>query len=238
MRFVFFIILFLFFKASFGQPCPNNLNAPNANNNPIIIYIYNSDDEIIDSTICNQAGGSGNFNCNLDNLTPDASYLSFGNINNESDLGSCIYDTNGVLIQGGALPIELFSFTVENVKNSNLINWVTSSESNNDYFLVERSVDGINWTDIKRVIGAGNSNKQLSYEIVDKNYLNTINYYRLTQVDFDGVSETFNPISVDNRNDKYLIKVINMLGQEVDEYYKGIVIHIYSDGSKVKIFQN
>jgi hypothetical protein len=135
------------------------------------------------------------------------------------------------------LPIELLSFTGKQMKDYNYIEWITASEINNDYFTLERSNDGKNWKRIHFINGAGNSNKQLSYEIVDRDYPSSINYYRLTQFDFDGVSEIFNPVSIDNRSDKYLVKIINILGQEVDERYNGIVIKLYNDGSIEKIWK-
>ncbi len=48
---------------------------------------------------------------------------------------------------------------------------------------------------------------------------------------YDGTTETFNIISIDNRNNKYLVKMINIMGQEVDDNYTGIVIYQYSDGT-------
>jgi hypothetical protein len=85
-----------------------------------------------------------------------------------------------------ALPVELYSFdVVNNNENVNII-WVTASEINNDYFIVERSANGSDWEEIKRINGAGNSTQTISYSETDNNPLAGVSYYRLKQVDYDG----------------------------------------------------
>jgi hypothetical protein len=84
------------------------------------------------------------------------------------------------------LPIELMSFTA--ACNGRFVNleWSTATERNNDYFIVERSDDAINFTEIARVAGAGNSIEQLDYNYTDYSAAGGDNYYRLVQVDYDG----------------------------------------------------
>lgn len=86
-----------------------------------------------------------------------------------------------------ALPIELLSFEA-NQKNDNEVElfWETASESQNDYFTIERSLDGVDWSEVARLNGAGNSNQYLSYTLTDTNVPNTFVYYRLKQTDFNG----------------------------------------------------
>ena len=84
------------------------------------------------------------------------------------------------------LPIELLSFTATcNGKYAELA-WSTASERNNDYFILERSDDAINFTEVARVAGAGNSIEQLDYTYNDYGIHGGDNYYRLVQVDYDG----------------------------------------------------
>jgi len=94
------------------------------------------------------------------------------------------------------LPIELLSFTAKAEENVVLVNWQTASELDNDYFIIERSKDGINSERIGRVQGAGNSNEVLNYSFVDQNPYSGTSYYRLTQVDYNGQSETFDWVAV------------------------------------------
>jgi hypothetical protein len=84
------------------------------------------------------------------------------------------------------LPVELIRFEGYNRTEGNLLEWTTASEINNDYFEVERSKDGLLFTNVGMVIGSGNSSHQLHYKWLDKIPLNGINYYRLRQVDYDG----------------------------------------------------
>ncbi|MEN9998528.1 MAG: hypothetical protein RI922_1518 [Bacteroidota bacterium] len=95
------------------------------------------------------------------------------------------------------LPIELISFQANCMESQGVsITWSTASEHNSSYFKVEKSRDGMNWTVLSQVEGAGNSTTLLNYEIIDSEKTAGVAYYRLTQVDFDGASETFNIASV------------------------------------------
>ena len=82
-------------------------------------------------------------------------------------------------------PVELLSFDAKPSGNVVKLSWVTANEINNDYFVVERSEDTINFLPIKNVDGAGNSSSILNYYTIDENPLTGINYYRLKQTDFD-----------------------------------------------------
>ncbi|MBK6500462.1 MAG: hypothetical protein IPG00_20870 [Saprospiraceae bacterium] len=66
------------------------------------------------------------------------------------------------------------------------LNWLTSSETNNDYFTIERSTDGQNFDPLEEIKGAGNSSEEISYEWIDQKLLPGNNYYRLKQTDYDG----------------------------------------------------
>ena len=84
------------------------------------------------------------------------------------------------------LPIELTSFTATCDGRSSLVEWSTATEKNNDYFSLEHSDDAINFTEIARVAGAGNSIESLDYSYTDYGIHGGDNYYRLVQVDYDG----------------------------------------------------
>lgn len=86
----------------------------------------------------------------------------------------------------GVLPITLKTFTAKASGNFVALKWVTSSEVNNNFFTIERSADGKNFTKIVQVEGAGNSNKELNYLFNDDKPFKGTNYYRLRQTDFDG----------------------------------------------------
>jgi len=94
-----------------------------------------------------------------------------------------------------AFPIELASFEATEEDCAVVIDWTTASEINNDYFLVEKSIDGETFETIATINGAGTSNQLQSYSYTDTK-ASAFNYYRLTQVDTDGSSTTSKTISL------------------------------------------
>jgi hypothetical protein len=83
-------------------------------------------------------------------------------------------------------PVTLVNFTA--VKNGSAVDldWQTATEINNDYFIAEKSKNGIDFTAVNVVDGAGNSQSTLNYQTTDHSPYNGISYYRLKQVDYDG----------------------------------------------------
>lgn len=87
---------------------------------------------------------------------------------------------------GSPLPVELLSFEASQAGASVRLDWSTASEINNDYFTVERSRDGVEFSDVINVSGAGNSTNVNNYTTFDTDPMNGVSYYRLRQTDFDG----------------------------------------------------
>lgn len=143
---------------------------------------------------------------------------------------------SGLTLNCNPLPIVLDDFYGYYEKGSNRLNWITWSEIDNDYFLIQRSEDGINFKNIDMIDGTGNSTETVKYSLNDPNFRrNNINYYKLIQVDFSGQQTISDPIMIDNRCfDCYLVKRTNILGQDIPENYKGLVIEIYSNGDIIK----
>ncbi len=113
------------------------------------------------------------------------------------------------------LPIELVSFSGEKKDNRNILNWTTASEINNAFFTVEKSYNGFDFEWVGRQEGTSPSTQIVNYSLTDYNILETINYYRLKQTDFDGKFEYSRHISIDNRVDdsfKEIIGRTNLLG--------------------------
>lgn len=154
------------------------------------------------------------------------------------------------------LPIELINFTTNSIDNKYVkLEWQTASEINNDYFTIERSQDGFNWEEVRRIDGAGNSSNLLSYSTIDKNPYYGISYYRLKQTDFDGQFEYSQIESINIKQfanstivifpnpteslitligDKYeleQIKIYNTLGQDVTTFTNQSTL----DNSKLSI---
>ena len=89
------------------------------------------------------------------------------------------------IISSSVTPVTLLTFNVKRNGIVNSISWSTSQELNSQYFAIQRSSDGIHFSQIGRVSAAGNSNTQRSYQFFDPNPLKGVNYYRLLIVDID-----------------------------------------------------
>lgn len=88
------------------------------------------------------------------------------------------------------LPVSLVSFTARTQAAGEVIlNWTTASEQDNAYFIIERSLDSEEFTEISQVGGAGNSNNLLKYTFLDEQVPAGTVYYRLKQVDYSGTFE-------------------------------------------------
>lgn len=86
------------------------------------------------------------------------------------------------------LPIELLFFQAKKEGFEVVCKWATASETNNEYFVVERSLDAENFSPIGSVqgYGPGTSTQTLYYSLTDKDPCESTHYYRLKQVDIDG----------------------------------------------------
>lgn len=132
----------------------------------------------------------------LDNSLPTALVESFINIpvtDNmlELDFKKGIGDNpkvSGVCftrISLAALPVELVSFGAVAQGSTAVLKWETATETNNDKFIIEKSLDGKSFQSIGAVKGAGNTEENQVYQFKDESFSQT-SYYRLKQMDFDG----------------------------------------------------
>lgn len=96
--------------------------------------------------------------------------------------------------------IELTRFVGEALPTGNNLLWTTASETNNDYFSLDRSADGIHFATVGNIDGAGTSLSNLEYAFLDNAAPAGISYYRLVQTDFNGNSTKSDVISVERRN--------------------------------------
>ncbi len=106
---------------------------------------------------------------------------------NSSDTEFIRFDN--LIIEGTiVLPVALKSFKATARRNKVQLDWQTASETNNDYFQVERTISysQLTWEPLGTIPGAGSSNDLLDYSYQDLNPYPGTAYYRLKQVDFDG----------------------------------------------------
>lgn len=84
------------------------------------------------------------------------------------------------------LPVELTSFSAEAEMNHVNVQWSTATETNNNYFIVEKSTDGSTVQSVDTIPGNGTTSSIHVYSLTDYAPFDGQSYYRLTQVDFDG----------------------------------------------------
>ncbi len=99
-------------------------------------------------------------------------------------------------ITNSPLPIALVSFDASVENGIVYLKWQTSSEFENDFFLIERSEDGKTFESLAKVDGAGTSKNELHYQVRDTNPFRGTSYYRLSQTDYDGTSTYFRVLIV------------------------------------------
>jgi hypothetical protein len=87
---------------------------------------------------------------------------------------------------GAALPVLMLSFSVKKSGIRAEINWQTATETNNHFFTIQRSKDGVDLDDIATIKGAGTSSEINSYTAFDNEPYKQLSYYRIKQTDFDG----------------------------------------------------
>jgi hypothetical protein len=111
------------------------------------------------------------------------------------------YFTLGGSNGNNPLPVELISFEANCVENEQVdITWSTASEHNASHYTIEKSKDAVNWTFWNTIGAAGNSTSLLHYSLTDREVSGGTSYYKLTQFDFDGASETFDLVSANCSN--------------------------------------
>jgi N-acetylneuraminic acid mutarotase len=121
-------------------------------------------------------------------------------------------------------PIELISFSGKNQGSKNSLHWETATETNNDFFTLERSMDAIHYEAIAHIDGAGNSTGNISYSYTDATLPDTAElfYYRLKQTDFDNKSSYADVISLtvaSSENKPPVIYSDHITGQLTVYYY-------------------
>ncbi|MFI5130701.1 MAG: T9SS type A sorting domain-containing protein [Chitinophagales bacterium] len=115
------------------------------------------------------------------------------NNTNARRIGSSIlvspFVANSSVNISSTLPVSLLNLSATSQGKKVTLSWTTSSETNNRGFDVQRSSDGVNWTTIGFVAGAGNSSFVKNYTYADNNLETRRYYYRLKQIDIDDHSK-------------------------------------------------
>ena len=120
----------------------------------------------------------------------------YQNGNPQPDIDLTIGGTGTIDCAPVFLPVEMHSLNGINQGEKNFISWVTNSELNNDFFTLERSINGFEWAYAGTIDGAGTSVKPIYYSLYDYQPNLPVTYYRVKQTDFDGKFEYSDVIAV------------------------------------------
>ena len=103
------------------------------------------------------------------------------------------------------LPIRLISFLATARGNNNVLTWKTASEDNTKVFEIERARDAMNFEKLGSVTAAGNSTEAKSYQFMDNMPFESLNYYRIKEIDIDGTIKYSNVLNVKKGQKNFLI---------------------------------
>jgi hypothetical protein len=98
------------------------------------------------------------------------------------------------------LPVDLLAFNANCFHKQIELTWTTASQTNNDFFIIEKSYDGKKWDILTNQKGAGTTTQLTTYKYNDETISEEINYYKLSQVDYDGKHKILKIIAVKNCN--------------------------------------
>lgn len=107
----------------------------------------------------------------------------------------------------GVLPVTLLSFSAKPEGDRVQLAWSTTSERDADRFVVERSADLREFATVGEVMAKGTTDTRQHYGLTDNRPQPGINYYRLKQLDFNGTTHTYKPVSAIIRTDEPTVAV-------------------------------
>lgn len=110
-------------------------------------------------------------------------------------------------VTSAPLPVTLLYFTAKPDGDRVQLAWATTQEINADHFRVEHSLDLAEYTPVGDVAAKGTTDERQYYGLTDLNPQPGINYYRLKQVDRDGATQVFKPVSAIIRDSEPVVTV-------------------------------
>ncbi len=116
--------------------------------------------------------------------------LFVGNFGN-NPVHTTAFDYFLVIENSDPLPVELLHFTAKPDNQFIQLSWGVASELNNDFYSIEKSKDGFTFTQLGKVSGAGTVDTAIEYEFRDEQPVPGLNFYRLSQTDYDGTTRSF-----------------------------------------------
>lgn len=151
-------------------------------NNDLIV----GENVIVDNTTCFEANGSFGVSVAIGGTT----FTFNNNDGGLADLNTAIANLSSGSTIGSvaaSLPVTLKSFSASPLDGRQImIEWTTSVESDNDYFLLDHSTDGKTFQRLRTIDSYGNSETEQKYSYLHQVASGGDQYYRLSQYDLDG----------------------------------------------------
>jgi hypothetical protein len=138
------------------------------------------------------------------------------NLQDNSEIGWWLLQpaSKGFVNANQVVPVELVAFRAALIKRAQImLNWQTESEMFNSHFEIEKSTDGMTFSQIGSIEGAGTTIENQYYEFTDIAPKKGVNYYRLKQVDFDGKFEYSMIVSVEISEEASIVIAPNPVRQ-------------------------
>ena len=161
-------------------------------------------------------------------------YISVGYFASGVGTGNFVLNVSSDNAACSTLPVELLWFDGGKLDTTIQLQWATASETNNDYFIVQKFV-GNEWVDMTRVEGNGTTSILSYYETQDMNPTAENNYYRLKQVDYNGQYEIYTPIVIyiPSTESRKILMIFDILGRSIEnlDTFTGAYFILYDDGS-------
>lgn len=117
-------------------------------------------------------------------------------------------------------PVELSEFKGQTTENEVALSWTTESEDNNEYFVVSRSFDGVNFKVIGQVKGSGTTSERNTYTFEDNSVFTNASsnnaYYKLEQADSDAFTLTQAGMLNVELSPEKVLNIQNVIGATTD----------------------
>lgn len=174
----------------------------NWQNNTLVTNTYDGSNYLTNALYQNWNNGSSTWvNNTQTNYTNNSDGTPAVAVNQKWNSGASSWDNDTrdtYSWSGCSLPLTLLSYTASKNNSTVLLNWKTTNEVNTSHFTVQRSTDGINYSNVGQVTAKGNIAATNDYSYSDN--ISTIKtgtiYYRLQMVDKDGRSTTSKVASI------------------------------------------
>ncbi len=161
------------------------------------------------------------------------------------DNPTCSVSVSESVVDCTTTDVELVRFNASAIENGNNLNWVTATETNAKFFIVEHSTNGVDFAQVGTVGAAGNSNVSQDYSFLHANTATGVHYYRLKEVDVEGNIRIFTETISVNRvagltiNNVYPVPTVDMVNVDFgSETNETVVVRVVDIAGKVLDQQN